>query len=73
MPSISGFDKWDRLVGRQFGQNSQNLHENYKIRILGGKTVGEHGERRQFFWKVGGSPPVPLPLGETLQFSEIEP
>ena len=31
----AGFSKWDRLVvGGQFGQNDQKLHESYKINIL---------------------------------------
>ena len=39
---VEGFPKWAELVGRQFGQNGQKLHENYKINILG-QNSGGHG------------------------------
>ena len=32
--TLSGFPKWGRLVGGQFGQNGQKLHENGKIGIF---------------------------------------
>ena len=41
--NIAGFLKWGRLVGAQFGQNDQKLHENYKIGILGSKQWGGGG------------------------------
>ena len=52
---VSGFPKWGRFVGEQFGQNGQKLHEDYKINIFRAEQCGT--------W--GASPPVP-PLGETL-------
>ena len=47
--SHSRFPKWSRLVGRQFGQNGQKLHENSKIGIFGSKQWGTWGEK-PIFW-----------------------
>ena len=61
---VSGFPKWGRFVGEQFGQNGQKLHEDYKINIWQ-NSVG-HGGQANFSGSWGGGiPPVP-PLGETL-------
>ena len=37
----TGFPKWGQLVGGQFEQNAQKLHEIYKINIFGTKQWGE--------------------------------
>ena len=54
----------DNLRG-QFDHNCQKLHENYKLNILLGKTVGGegHGRDKPIFKAVRGCPPVP-PKGE---------
>ena len=60
---IQGFPKWDQLMRKQFEQNGQKLHENYKINIFGGKAVED------MRGQVGvTSLPTRLPplLGETL-------
>ena len=58
---IAGFPKWGRLVGRQFGQIGQKLHENYKIGISGSKQWGNMGVDKPIFRVVWGIPPVPPP------------
>ena len=45
----AGFPKWGQLVGRQFVQNGQKLHKNYKINILEAKQANFLGN--------GGIPP----------------
>ena len=55
--------------GETVWENGQKLHENYKIKILGGKTVGDiKGQVGATFWVVGVGDPSSLPplLGETL-------
>ena len=52
----SGFPKWGRLMGVQFGQNDQKLHENYKI------NSGGHEEGQANFSCSRGNPhPPPSP------------
>ena len=55
----AGFPNWGRLVGGQFGQNGQKLHENDKIGIFGSKQWG--GGQDNFSGSGGASPPVPPP------------
>ena len=43
------FPKWGRLVGVQFGQSGQKVHENDKIGIFGSKQWWGHGGTSQFF------------------------
>ena len=56
--STLGFPEWGQLVGGQFGQNGQKLHENDKIDIFGSKQWG--GGQANFLGS-GGIPPSPLP------------
>ena len=65
MHGIPGFPNWGQLVGGQFEQNGQKLHENDKIGIFWVKIVGGHGGGQANFSVSGGSPPSPPPLGET--------
>ena len=53
----AGFPNRGRLVGGQFGQNSQKLHENYKIGIFGSKQWEEDmWGQANFSGSGGGSP-----------------
>ena len=54
--------------GETVWENGQKLHENYKIKILGGKTVGDiKGQVGATFRVVGGDlTSLPPLLGETL-------
>ena len=56
--STLGFPEWGQLVGGQFGQNGQKLHENDKIDIFGSK---QWGGDKPIFWVVEGFPPVLSP------------
>ena len=55
----SRFPNWGRLVGGQFGQNGQKLHENYKIGIFESKQWGGGGGDKPIFWVVGEISPAP--------------
>ena len=68
----TGFLIWGPTCGGgQCGLICQNLHENYKINILGAKQARRHGETSQFFGWGGRGLPAALPLGETLQYDQI--
>ena len=68
----SEFPKRGQLVGGQFGQNGQKLHENDKINIFGSKEWGRGACGGQAnFSGSGGIPPIPAPLGETLKIPQI--
>ena len=63
---MTGFPKLGRLVGGQFGQNGQKLHENDKIRIFGSKEWGDMGGDKPIFRVVGGILPVPPTRGNPI-------
>ena len=64
---VAGFPNWVRLVGGQFWQNGQKLHENYKIGIFGSKQWGDMEGQANFSGSGRGSPlSPPPPLEETL-------
>ena len=55
----AGFPKWGWLVGGQFGENGQKLHENDKIGIFRSKQWGDMGGQANFLVSGGGSPQSP--------------
>ena len=59
-----------RFVGRQFGQNRQKLHENYKITIFVTKRWGDIDGQVNFSGS-GGILPVPPTRGNPAPFGKI--
>ena len=63
----TGFPKWGRLMGGQFGQNGQELHENDKISIFESKQWGGGGMGGQANSLSSGRDPPSPPTRETLK------
>ena len=54
---MSGFPKWSKLVGGQYGQNDQKLHEYYKINMF----EANQWEIQATFLVSGRDPLSPFP------------
>ena len=62
---LSGFPKWCRLVGDNLGKMAKNYMKITKSAFLGQNRGGDMGVQTNFLG-IGGDPPSPPPLGETL-------